>query len=129
MDPVTALALTLWGECRGEPFLGQVAVACVIRNRFTDSRWPDTYEGVVKQPKQFSCWDHGAPEPNPGLVWNRLLWIAKGVVEDLIPDITLGANHYINAYAAPPDPAWARTYNRVTMWPSALLGVHTFYRL
>lgn len=125
------LALTLWGECRGEPYLGQVGVACVIRNRVLDSRWPDTYEEVCKQPQQFSCWN-GEARISPderALLWKRLLHIAEGVVEDKIPDVTKGANHYLNSYAAPPDPEWGRTYHKITLWPSEITGVHTFYRL
>ena len=32
------LGRTLWGEARGEGFAGQVAVACVIRNRVNEAR-------------------------------------------------------------------------------------------
>jgi len=44
------LARTLWGEARGESLAGQVAVACVIRNRVNDAKdrswWGEGYAGV-----------------------------------------------------------------------------------
>jgi hypothetical protein len=51
------LALTLYGEARGEPIEGIIAVGCVIRNRVNDTkkRWPNTYRGVCLQPWQFSA--------------------------------------------------------------------------
>lgn len=119
---------TLWGECRGEPFIGQVAVACVIRNRVRDPRWPGTYRSVVTQPKQFSCWNSSIPHPT-GTALEVLSLIADGIMDGTIPDITNGANHYINTYARPPEPDWARKIKNITLWPSPLLGVHTFYKL
>lgn len=129
MDERDYLLATLWGECRGEPFIGQVAVACVIRNRVDDSRWPNTYEGVVTQPKQFSCWDGGNVPGMGGDSMGVLSFIAHGVISGVIPDITDGANHYINAYARPPEPSWARKLEQVTIWPGRLIGAHTFYKL
>ena len=130
MRAATMLARTLWGECRGEPYLGQLAVACVIRNRVDDIRWPDTYEGVVLQPKQFSCWNgEGVQHDIKSLKWKVLMHIANGIIEDLIPDVSHGANHYINAYAQPPDPEWARQFGKITLWPGPEVGVHTFFRL
>ena len=50
-DPaeVTALAQTLYGECRGCSELQQRAVCWCIFNRVDDSRFPDTVVGVIIQ--------------------------------------------------------------------------------
>lgn len=54
-DPaeVTALAQTLYGECRGCSELQQRAVCWCIFNRVDDSRFPDTVVGVITQKSQF----------------------------------------------------------------------------
>ena len=127
-------AYTLYGECRGEPFFGQVAVACVIRNRVMDKRWPGTYRGVCLQDKQFSCWNEPLPLSHIQAAiyleaFKRLWYIVEGVRTFKIPDITQGANHYINAFARPSEPKWAQNTNRIVLWPSELVGAHAFYRL
>jgi len=128
-DDLDVLIKTLWGECRGEPYIGQLAVGCVIRNRVGDSRWPSTYSGVCKQPKQFSCWNKGTPNPNiDHPIYGILAYIAMGIISGKLPDITGGANHYINAYIDS-NPTWGKYLIAVTLWPSALTGVHTFYRI
>ena len=53
-------AITVWAEARGEPYLGQVAVARVIRNRIKQG-WAHDAAGVVLQPYQFSCWNTQDP--------------------------------------------------------------------
>lgn len=56
-------AETVRREAASEPFLGQVAVACVILNRVNDpQRWPDTISGVILQPLQFSTWNENDPQ-------------------------------------------------------------------
>ncbi len=47
------LARAVYGEARGEPYAGQVAVAAVILNRVEDSRFPKTVSGVVYQSGAF----------------------------------------------------------------------------
>lgn len=47
------LARVVYGEARGEPYMGQVAVAAVILNRVKDSRFPKTVAGVVYQAGAF----------------------------------------------------------------------------
>lgn len=59
-DDVEILARILHWECRGEPEHGQIACAEVILNRLRDKRWPNTLEGVIMQPNQFT------PTAKPG---------------------------------------------------------------
>lgn len=46
-------------EARGEPYIGQVAVAAVIFNRLADPGFPKTIAGIIYQPKAFSSVDDG----------------------------------------------------------------------
>ena len=49
------LARAVYGESRGEPYLGQVAVAAVIINRILSPQFPDTFAEVIYQQGQFSA--------------------------------------------------------------------------
>lgn len=132
MNDREAVFKTLWAECRGEPWVGQVAVACVIRNRVHDARWPSNYADVVMQPRQFSCWNSGVPAVNIDSKNERhlrLLYIVDGIMKDKIPDVTRGANHYINTFAGPPEPRWAWDTSMITLWPGPEVGRHAFYKL
>ena len=130
----TILALTLYGEARGEPIEGQIAVACVIRNRVTDTRWPDDYRGVCLQPKQFSCWNDGDPTQaaviraaqqamtsqfDPGML--QCVWIAQGIMDGFAGDVTRGSTNY-HADSIP-TPSWA-----APMILTVKKGHHVFYR-
>ncbi len=52
---VDLLARVIYGEARGEPYAGQVAIAAVILNRVKDSRFPKTVAGVVYQAGAFDA--------------------------------------------------------------------------
>ena len=43
------LARLVYGEARGEPYTGQVAVAAVVLNRVKSSSFPNTVSGVIYQ--------------------------------------------------------------------------------
>lgn len=49
------LARAIYGESRGEPYVGQVAVAAVIINRVLSNQFPDTFAQVIYQQGQFSA--------------------------------------------------------------------------
>lgn len=49
------LARAISGESRGEPYVGQVAVAAVIINRVLSRQFPDTFAEVIYQRGQFSA--------------------------------------------------------------------------
>jgi N-acetylmuramoyl-L-alanine amidase len=53
------LARAIYGEARGEPYLGQVAVAAVIINRVLSRRFPNTFAQVIYQQGQFSAVSDG----------------------------------------------------------------------
>lgn len=135
-----AMARTLWGEARGEPREGQIAIAWVIRNRLENPGWwsrnqgdgipDDTIEAVCRDPAQFSCWwDAQAPRVRTRLAESLgpLIELARAVLNGTEPDPTGGADHYHTIarpeYAETWPPKWAVGQAGVTV------GRHLFYRL
>ncbi|MCB8816269.1 spore cortex-lytic enzyme [Desulfosporosinus shakirovi] len=53
------LARAVSAEARGEPYIGQVAVAAVILNRIKDPAFPKTVADIIYQPRAFSSVDDG----------------------------------------------------------------------
>lgn len=53
------IARCVYGEARGEPYKGKVAVAAVILNRVKSSRFPNTVSGVIYQSGAFTAVDDG----------------------------------------------------------------------
>lgn len=53
------LARLVYAEARGEPYVGQVAVAAVVLNRVRSSSFPNTIAGVIYQPWAFSVVNDG----------------------------------------------------------------------
>lgn len=53
------LAQCIYGESRGEPYKGQVAVGAVILNRVRSSAFPNSIAGVIYQRGAFSAVDDG----------------------------------------------------------------------
>lgn len=53
------LAKCVYGEARGEPYNGQVAVAAVVLNRVKSSKFPNTVYGVIYQKGAFTAVDDG----------------------------------------------------------------------
>lgn len=55
---LSLLARLVSGEARGEPYIGQVAVAAVVLNRVRDAAFPNTISGVIFQTGAFDAvWD------------------------------------------------------------------------
>ncbi len=54
-NDVQLLARCVNGEARGEPYIGQVAVAAVILNRVKHPSFPNTLAGVIYQPRAFTA--------------------------------------------------------------------------
>lgn len=53
------LARCVYGESRGEPYNGQVAVAAVVLNRVKSSKFPNTIYGVIYQKGAFTAVSDG----------------------------------------------------------------------
>jgi len=54
-DDLNWLARAVYGEARGEPYTGQVAVAAVILNRVESSKFPNTIRNVIFEPLAFTA--------------------------------------------------------------------------
>jgi N-acetylmuramoyl-L-alanine amidase len=133
------MALNIYHEARGEPFVGKVAVADVVLNRTKDSRSPDTvcavvYEGLrgtsgtmYLAKCQFSWYCDGkSDEPKDDVAWQESLNIAQQMLsakENSYRGVTEGATHY-HTYDIPP-PLW--TKNRDVRMVGRI-GDHIFYR-
>ena len=52
---IRLLAACIYGESRGEPYKGQVAVGAVILNRVKSSKFPNSIAGVIYQPGAFDA--------------------------------------------------------------------------
>lgn len=55
-----ALALTIYGEARGESHAGQIAVAYVVINR--SFKWHKSIKEICYQKNQFSCFNSNDPQ-------------------------------------------------------------------
>lgn len=95
------IARTILGEAMNQGDTGMSAVAWTIRNRTTDSRFPDSPTDVALQPQQFSAWNRGAGgnrlvNVRSGPAYDRAAAIADAVWNGEIPDPTNGAIYYGN---------------------------------
>jgi N-acetylmuramoyl-L-alanine amidase len=129
------LALTIYGEARGETFQGRLAVACVIQNRLRSGRWGTNYTDVCTARKQFSCWN--VKDPNRALLMRLSVKAATGrpipaVLREcyVLADVFLAADtirqvgestHYYARWMEMP-PKWAATGAFV-----AEIGQHRFF--
>lgn len=102
MTPVDygILALCLWREARGEGYAGQVAVACVVRNRVLKNS--TSYFGEITKKWAFSSIT-ATGDPQLGLYpnvfdtqWQQCQQIAQSVADGDITDTTGGATLYWN---------------------------------
>jgi len=55
LDNVYLLGRLIYGEARGEPYLGQVAVGAVVMNRVESPLFPPTIPGVIFEPGAFDA--------------------------------------------------------------------------
>lgn len=115
-NELTMMANAVYGEARGEPYIGQVAVAAVILNRVENASFPNTPSGVIFQPGAFTAVADGQIwlTPNPQ---------ARKAVQDAINgwDPTDGCIYYFNPATATSKWIWSRPqYKRI--------GQHIFCR-
>lgn len=127
LEHLDTLARTLYGEARGEPDEGVIAVAQVILNRANKPKWwGRDIKSVCQKAWQFSCWNKADPnreklialtEKSPQFL--RCLHIGAGVMAGLYADLVQGATHY-HADGWAPDWAEGKT-------PCVTIGRHHFY--
>ncbi len=110
------LARLVHGEARGEPYVGQVAVAAVVLNRVTDSRFPSTVAGVIYQPGAFDAVSDGQINLEPT---SQSYKAARDALNGWDP--TYGSIYYYNPHTATSKWIWSR--------PIVLqIGKHNFAR-
>ena len=100
---VNLLARVVYGEARGEPYTGQVAVAAVVLNRVKSSKFPNTISGVVYQSGAFDAVADGQINMTPDTT-------AKKAAEDALNgwDPSYGAIYYFNPSTATNKWIWSR---------------------
>jgi spore germination cell wall hydrolase CwlJ-like protein len=125
---------TLFGECRGEPENGQLAVAWVIRTRATWSPptwWGKTVSEVCLAPEQFSCWNKTDPNyallqglPFNNLEFQTLRTLAETVFAGTMSDPAVDSqgNHPTHYQRIGTNAPWS-----VGKTPSATIGHQEFY--
>ena len=99
------LSTVIYHEARGEPIMGQVAVAHVVLNRVKSSRYPNTICEVVYQPWQFSHIERARPDYNSD-AWKRAVKIATHTQAGLVEDETNGATMYYSHAVMNEPPKW-----------------------
>lgn len=58
-DDINLMAAVVYGESKGEPYDGKVAVASVILNRVVNYKFPNSVKEVITQKNAFSCVRNG----------------------------------------------------------------------
>ena len=111
---VQLLARLIYGEARGESYVGQVAVGAVVMNRIKSASFPNTMSGVIYQPYAFTAVDDGQINLTPNET-------AKKAARDAMNgwDPTYGAIYYYNPATA--TSAWI--FSRKT---TVTIGRHVF---
>ena len=97
------LSRLVYGEARGEPYTGQVAVAAVVLNRVKSSSFPNTISGVIYQSGAFDVVSDGQINLTPNST-------AKKAAQDALNgwDPTYGAIYYFNPNTATNKWIWSR---------------------
>ena len=92
---INLLARLIYGEARGESYVGQVAVGAVVMNRIKSSSFPNTMSGVIYQRYAFTAVDDGQINLTPNAT-------ARKAALDAINgwDPTYGAIYYYNPATA-----------------------------
>ena len=110
------LARLVYGEARGEPYKGQVAVAAVVLNRGKSSKFPNSVSGVIYQSGAFSVVSDGQINLTPD---ETAIKAARDAMNGYDP--TNGCLYYYNP---------AKTTNKWMLSKPVLLriGNHAFFK-
>lgn len=112
----TLLAHVVYAEARGEPFIGQVAVAAVVLNRMRSPKFPHSIPAIIYQPQAFTSVQDGQINLTPNAE-------AYKAVADALSgwDPADGATYYFNPATATSSWIWSK--------PEILqIGHHIFCR-
>lgn len=102
-NDIQLMANAVYGEARGEPYEGQVAVAAVIINRVNSPSFPNTISGVIFEPRAFTA-------VADGQIWLTPNETARQAVLDAINgwDPSGNAQYYFNPDTATSAWIWTR---------------------
>ena len=92
---VMLLARLIYGEARGESYVGQVAVGAVVMNRIKSASFPNTMSGVIYQRYAFTAVDDGQINLTPNATARKAALDAMNGW-----DPTYGALYYYNPRTA-----------------------------
>ena len=97
------LSRLIYGEARGEPYTGQVAVGAVVLNRVKSSSFPNTISGVIYQSGAFDVVRDGQINLTPNDT-------ARKAAQDAMNgwDPSYGAIYYFNPSTATNKWIWSR---------------------
>lgn len=111
---VNLLARVIYGEARGEPYTGQVAVGAVVLNRVKSSKFPNTIAGVIYQSGAFDAVSDGQINLTPDST-------AKKAAADALNgwDPSYGSIYYFNPNTATNAWIWSRPH-------TVTIGKHRF---
>lgn len=134
------LALTIYGEARGEPLKGKIAVGLVILEREKMKQWGSSIKSVVLYPYQFSCFlpsdvNHNklkriANNWKASFQKNKTLqevyYIADGVINGKLTNFSFSTNIYRN------QPTHFKTKSVNPNWSKSMvmveeIGNHQFF--
>jgi N-acetylmuramoyl-L-alanine amidase len=97
------LARLVYSEARGEPYVGQVAVAAVVMNRLQSQKFPKTIRGIIFEPYAFTATQDGQFWLTPNRTAYQAAWEAvRGW------DPSGGALYYFNPQTATSGWIWSR---------------------
>ena len=107
----------VYAEARGEPYVGKLAVAWVIKNRFNhpDQIYGESI-GEITREGQFAKWRKPIGDEN---AWRECIRAAEGVFNGTNTDPTGGATHF---YSGDEVPYWAEGKQ-----PVVEIGGHKFF--
>ena len=97
------LSRVIYGESRGEPYTGQVAVGAVVMNRIKSSSFPNTLSGVVYQSGAFDAVKDGQVNLTPN---STAIKAAQDAMNGWDP--SYGAIYYFNPSTATNKWIWSR---------------------
>ncbi|MYL32723.1 spore cortex-lytic enzyme [Pontibacillus yanchengensis] len=102
-NDIQLMANAVHGEARGEPYVGQVAVAAVILNRVENASFPNSVSGVIFEPRAFTA-------VADGQIWLTPDEKSKEAVIDALNgwDPSGQAIYYFNPNTATSDWIWSR---------------------
>ena len=108
------LARLIYGEARGEPYTGQVAVGAVVLNRVRSSKFPNTIAGVIYQRGAFDVVSDGQINMAPN---STAIKAAKDAINGWDP--SYGSIYYFNPSTATNKWIWSRPH-------TVTIGKHRF---